>query len=146
MSGRKRLDDTISLCVRDPEGKVAKLVKEAKERNEPVVMRKPLSSEEALERVRVAAEEGTITMASSDAIEHYQAEADEICDVLERLLDIKVAFLSDVSSFGDFCRAGEESTSYYARLSDALGVSVEPGDSIIEVCRRLRQQSRAGRS
>lgn len=140
------LSDTIGLCVRDPAGQVAKLVKEARERNEPVVMRKTLSAEEAEKLIRQAAEAGRVRMADTDTIDQYGPEVDEICDVLERVLDIKVAFLSDMSAFGDFRRADEAPESYYARLSDALGVVVEPADSIVEVCRRLREQSRAGRS
>lgn len=140
------LSDTIGLCVRDPEGQVAKLVKEAQERNEPVVMRKPLTGEEAEKLILHAVETGRVRMADTDTIDQYGPEADEICDVLERVLDIKVAFLSDMSSFGDFRPTDETRETYFARLSDALGVVVDPGDSIIEVCRRLREQSRAGRS
>lgn len=99
----------------------------------------PTKAEEAAAVLDMVRSGPTIRFAETEAIEEYQSEADEICDALERLLGIRVGFLSDMSSFGDFQPRDESDDAYFARISEALGVAVQHGDSIVAVCKRLRR-------
>lgn len=100
----------------------------------------PTKAEEAAAVLDMVRSGPTIRFADTDAIDEYPAEADEICDMLERVLGIRVGFLSDRSSFTDFVPRGEETPydAYFARLSEDLGVTIRRGDSIVDVCKRLR--------
>jgi len=81
-----------------------------------------------------------IKMAPQNELASYEAEVAEICEMLLRVLNIDIGFLSDMSSMGDFRPRGEEHAPYYARLSAGLGVPIMRGDSVLDICRRLRQK------
>lgn len=106
----------------------------------------PLTPEQALAMVRRAAESGNVRMAEADELEFYSEEATKICEALESTLGIRIGFLSDMSSLSDFAPSDEypPTDAYFERLSLALGVVIARGDSIVDVCRRLREEKARG--
>jgi len=109
-----------------------------------VTRRKP-EPEEAVAAIRKAGETGDFEMGPRDTIENYTAEVETICEALGRVRNIRVDFLSDMSSISDFhSRSHPSFGSYFDELSSELGVPVADGEMVIEICRRLRQKAEAG--
>lgn len=92
----------------------------------------PLTPEQALAAIRAAAESGNIEEGETSELEFYSDEATKICDALESTLGIRIGFLSDMSSLSDFAPRGEypPTDAYFERLSLAIGVVIERGDSV----------------
>jgi hypothetical protein len=107
-------------------------------------MRKKLTDEEALAAVRKAGETGDFEMAQQDSLERYPEEGQQICEALSEMLSIRVGFLSDMSALSDF--PTERVDAFYEKLGDRLCVPVAHGDSVVEVCRRMREKAKAGRA
>jgi hypothetical protein len=97
------------------------------------------SAEEVLEVVRKAGEEGNFEMAEATELDEFELEAGQVCDAIEESLKIRIAIISDNTSIGDFRPLGGDYEAYCAEVSAKLGIPVSPGDSIVEVCRRLRK-------
>ena len=83
-------------------------------------------------RIRRAAREGRVELASQDKIEKYRHEVDRI------LSDIgfATALVTDESRFSDFPLNSED----YAKLSTRYGVEVNRRDGIAAIAERLAAQ------
>ncbi len=101
-----------------------------------------LNANAVLEQVRAAGFSGQIEFAPTSKLEAYGAELELFSNAIEKLLRPDKArrglFVSDESYVSHF-DSGDHTI--YEKLWAELGVPVNRGDSVLDVCKRLRARS-----
>lgn len=75
-----------------------------------------------------------VKFASTESVEYLSTFTDMVMDQIYQITGIEGAWISDLSSVGDFM----ETDADVAALSEALNVPVDFQDTIVEVAKRLR--------
>lgn len=75
-----------------------------------------------------------IKFASTESIEYLSTYTDMVMDQIYSIAGIEGAWISDMSSVGDFIDDDAQLTA----LSEALSVPITYNDTIVEVAKRLR--------
>ena len=75
-----------------------------------------------------------LRFAPTESIEYLSTYTDMVMEQIYRIAQIEGAWISDMSSVGDFLGEDAELTD----LRDSLGVDVEFQDTIVTVAKRLR--------
>lgn len=75
-----------------------------------------------------------IQFASTESVEYLSTYTDMVMEQIYRVAGIEDAWISDMSSVGDFLSEDHE----LADLNEALGVKIDYKDTIVEVAKRLR--------
>jgi len=111
------------------------------------VNKKPLSPKEV--RRRLNDPNTVIVPASQAAVDELAPYVDRVLAAVEEILDIGDAWVSDESYLSDFfaTRDSAEDAQLYARFSEKLGITLDPGNPddryIVKIARRLKQQASA---
>lgn len=96
-----------------------------------------MTNDEALARIRQAAEEGRVSVADADRTDALYAEC---LDVAEAFIGHRRCMLTDESAVCDFCPDEED----MEKARQCLGIAIDRDEYVVDVAARLKAQRQAG--